>query len=267
MQLDVVAGLKGVRVVIVGASAGVGRSLAQQAVTAGAEVVAAARRTEALDALIAEAGGGVAVTADVTDPEQCAQLAERCREELGEVDLLVNATGVSVLRPIAEMTADEWSHLFTTNVVGSNNLIAAMVGTLSERAIVAALSSDAARLSPRSGLGAYGASKAALEQVLAAWRNEHAPTRFSCVAIGPTMPTEVSNNFDPDLLNTLLEDWMATGTLQLETMVTDDLAFALLGVFAAALPVPGVNLEHLTVRTPSAVLGSWAATRSQSPRS
>mgnify|MGYP002336473204 CR=1 FL=1 len=109
---------------------------------------------------------------------------------------------------------------------------------------------------------AYGASKAALEQVLAAWRHEHAPKRFSCVAIGATMPTEVSNGFDPDLLSVLLEDWMATGSLQLETMVTDDLAYALLGVFAAALPVPGVNLEHLTVRTPTADLGSWAATRS-----
>ena len=247
---------------VVGASSGVGRAVAAHAIRSGANVVVAARRAEALDALIADAGKGLAVPTDITDPEQCSVLAARCVDELGQLDLVINATGVSVLRPIADMSTEDWWTVFGTNVVGASHLISATIGMLSESAIVATLSSVAAHQKPRTGLGGYTASKTALEVVLAAWRNEHAPIRFSCVEIGDTSPTEVADAFDPELLTRFLEDWAVTGFLQVGWMTTDDLAVALLGILAAALPVPGVNLEHVTMRTPTAVRGSWAATRS-----
>ena len=89
--------------------------------------------------------------------------------------------------------------------------------------------------------------------------HERAPIRFACIAIGATMPTEVSNEFDPDLLVRMLYDWIGAGMMQTEAMDTDDLAFGLLGVLAAVLPVPGVNIEHLTLRSPTPVVGSTAA--------
>jgi NAD(P)-dependent dehydrogenase (short-subunit alcohol dehydrogenase family) len=222
--------------------------MATHAIRSEASVVVAARRAEALDSLIADAGRGLAVPTDITDAAQCAVLADRCVDELGQLHLVINATGVTILRRIAEMSTEDWSKVFGTNVVGASNLIAATIGTLSESAIVATVSSVAAH-------------QAALEVPLAAWRNEHAPIRFSCVEVGDTAPTEVADGFDEDRLSTLLEDWSVTGVLQVGWMTVDDLAFALLGVLAAGLPVPGVGLEHVTLRTPTAVRGSWAATR------
>lgn len=255
-----VAGLDGRRVLVVGASAGVGRSVARQAVDAGARVVATARRQDRLDELVAEAGGGIAVAADITDPLGCAELARRCEAELGCLDLVVNATGISLLRPVADTTPDEWARLLTTNVTGCNELIRAALPLLGADGMVVTLSSEAVTR-PRSGVGAYAASKAALEATIAAWRHECAPTRFACVAIGATMPTEVADGFEPELLGQVLEDWMVTGTMQTETMATDDVAAALLGMLAAVLPVAGVNIDHVVLRSPAPIVGSWAARR------
>jgi NAD(P)-dependent dehydrogenase (short-subunit alcohol dehydrogenase family) len=255
-------GLRGTRVLVVGASSGVGRATAVGAVRAGADVVLSARREAALHAAVAEAGGGTAIPADITDPEQCATLAGRCADQLGGLDVVINATGITLLRPIADTSATDWAEVLTTNVVGCHQLIGAVVGCLSANAIVATLSSEAVTR-PRAGLGAYTASKAALEASLAAWRHEHAPVRFACVAIGATMPTEVSNDFDRDLLDVMLSDWLGTGMMQTGVMPTDDLAAALLGLVAAVLPFPDVNLEHVLLRSPAAVVGSQAANRPQ----
>jgi NAD(P)-dependent dehydrogenase (short-subunit alcohol dehydrogenase family) len=221
--------------------------------------VAAARRQDVLEGLVQEAGGGVAVVTDITDPSQCQDLVARCVEEFGAIDLVVNVTGISILRGIHDTSREDWTKIISTNVVGCNELIRAAVSSLSPNAIVAALSSEAVTR-PRAGMGAYTASKAALEASLAAWRHELAPIRFACIAIGSTMPTEISNDFDPDLLQVMLQDWIGTGMMQTAIMPTDDLAYALLGVLCAVLPVPDVNIEHLTLRSPSAVVGSMAAT-------
>lgn len=254
-----VAGLRDARMLVVGASSGIGRAVAATAIASGARVVAAARREAMLEELVAEAGGGVGVPTDITDPPQCGALAERCAAELGSIDVVVNATGISSLQRISETTADVWANVLMTNVVAGNELIRALLPHLSPDAIVAMLSSEAVTR-PRAGLGAYTASKAALESSLAAWRHEHPPFRFSCVAVGATMPTEVSNDFDPGLLDEMLHDWIGTGMMQTAVMPTEDLARSLLGILASVLPFPGVGVEHVTLRSPSAVVGSHAAT-------
>jgi NADP-dependent 3-hydroxy acid dehydrogenase YdfG len=256
--MEHVAGLAGVRTLVVGASSGLGRSVARLAVASGARVVAAARRQDLLDELVSEAGGGVALATDITDLAQCQALVAKCVDEFDAIDLVVNVTGVSVLRSIAETSREDWTKVIDTNVVGCNSLIRAAVDHLSSNGIVAAVSSEAVTR-PRAGMGAYTASKAALEASLAAWRHERAPIRFSCIAIGATMPTEISNEFDPELLETMLDDWIGTGMMQTAAMPTDDVAFALLGVLASVLRVPDVNIEHLTLRSPTPVVGSMAA--------
>src|SRR4051812_577005 len=87
--------LEGQRVLVVGASAGIGRELARQAIQDGAQVVLAARRLDRLTELAQEAGGGTPVVADITDPQSCASLAEKISSELGTVDLVVCSAGYS----------------------------------------------------------------------------------------------------------------------------------------------------------------------------
>jgi len=107
---------------------------------------------------------------------------------------------------------------------------------------------------PRPGIGAYSTSKAALERLVEAWRVEHPRLRFTTVTIGATFPTDFSTGFDPRLLDRMLTDWISRGLAQEEMMNPQDVADVLLGIVASGLGRPGVCLERLTLRSPTAVV-------------
>lgn len=89
------------RLLVVGASSGIGRALAQAATAEGWKVAAAARREALLDEL-ADETGSVAIRADVTDETQCHGLVERAVEALGGLDALVYTAGTVPLQPPPE---------------------------------------------------------------------------------------------------------------------------------------------------------------------
>ena len=94
--------LSSARVLVVGASAGIGRAFARHAVALGGRVCVAARRIDALEALCREAGGGHPVTADVTDPDACRRLVDEAVAHMGGLDLVLHTAGAGALGPIAE---------------------------------------------------------------------------------------------------------------------------------------------------------------------
>lgn len=240
--------MKGARVAVVGASAGIGRAFATAALAAGARVVVAARRGEAL----AELAGAHAVTADVCDEVGRAAIIHLCRDHLGGLDLLFHAVGWADLRHLADTGDDAWRATLDTNVVAYNRLVAAALPLLAPPAIVAVLSSESAG-APRSGLVAYAASKAALETSARGWQVEHPGLRFSVVAAGATQPTEFGDGFDGDLLGPALGDWSRRGLMQAAFMDTDEVASVLAGLYGVALANPSVGVEHVVLRSPSAV--------------
>lgn len=242
--------LAGKRIAVIGASAGIGRAFATRAGREGAHLVLAARRHDVLSEVIAEAGTGVAVAADISDPADCARVAEVVENTLGEVDLVFVSVGIAPLRLFADNTAEHWRELFDTNVIGVHQIIRACLPLMAPSGIVAALSSDTVG-QPRRGLGAYAATKSALAESMSAWRVEHPRNRFSCVVVGGTQPTDFTSGFDPDLLDDVLVDWFARGLVPAHSMPTDDVAAVLAGMFASAADFPGVGLEHLVLKPPS----------------
>ena len=248
-------GMHGSRVLVVGASSGIGREFAVRATQGGATTVLVARRRDLLEETAALAGGGHVVCADVADADDCARVAREATEVLGAVDLLLYCVGYAPLRALSDTTAEDWRAVFDANVVGLHQLIRSTLPTFSDRAIVAAISSEAVA-QPRSALGAYVSSKAALEQMLRVWRIEHPAVRFSCIAVGATVPTEFGREFDPGLLGASLDDWVRHGLVQEQFMATGELADVVAGVLAAALPYPGIGVEHISLRSPSRVLGA-----------
>jgi len=248
--------LAGQRVVVVGASAGIGRAFAVRAVRQGAAVVMAARRGERLEEMRAEAGGGTCATVDARRPEDCARLAHVVRQELGGIDVLLCSFGYAPLRMVADTTADDWTSVFETNVVGVHQVIRACLALLSPDAIVTALSSESVA-QPRSALGAYSSSKAALDRLLEAWRTEHPGIRFCNAVVGATFPTDFAAGFDPELLTRALEDWAGRGLAQREFMSAQDVADVLAGIVAAVSRYPAVCVERLTLRSPSPVVGTF----------
>jgi NAD(P)-dependent dehydrogenase (short-subunit alcohol dehydrogenase family) len=263
-----VSTLEGKRVLVVGASAGIGRSFAVQAVQDGADVVLVARRAEALRQAVAEAGGGHVVAADVCDEagiEGLVAAVVGCftadgpsydggGAPAGPIDLVVHCAGATPLRLLRDSDGDDWRRTFEINVVAVNQLIRALLPHLAPGAIVGVASSEAAAR-PWTGLVAYGATKAALDASLQGWRLEHPEVRFACLVVGPTQPTEFGDGFDPDLLGRTFADWARHGMLPETFMDTGELAGFLVGTLAAALAHPGVGLEHVVLRSPSPVLG------------
>jgi NADP-dependent 3-hydroxy acid dehydrogenase YdfG len=248
--------LAGRSLLVVGASAGIGRAVALAAVAQGADVVVAARRAGKLDELVAEAGGGHPVVADASDAGDCDRLTAEAVDRVGPLDAVVYAAGRAPLRALVDTGPDEWWDVLGTNVVGANQLVRAVVGAgrMSERGVVALLSSEAAEQA-RYGLGAYGASKAALDASVRAWRNEHPEVRFCRVVVGQTFPTEFGDGFPPDVLAAAFEHWGRHGLLQSEFMTPAGVAGVIVSTLAGALAHPDVGVHDVVLRSPSAPVG------------
>ncbi len=245
--------LAGKRVVVVGASAGIGRAFAVRAGKEGAKLVVAARRGDRLAEVVEEAGGGTPVVVDVRQPQDCARIGEVAKKALGHVDLLLISSGYAPLKLFTDTDAQDWLDVFETNVIGVHETIRAHLPALTPSAIVAAMSSDSVR-HPHTALGAYSSSKAAMEQCLVSWRMENPGYRFSCVEVSGTVPTDFTSSFDPDLLGTAVTEWIARGLVQESRMTPEAVADVLAGIFATALDHPDVGLESVVVKSPTGPL-------------
>ena len=99
--------LRGKRVLLTGASSGIGEAAAEKFADAGATVIAVARRQELLDALAARitgrGGDAQAVSCDLSDLDAIDELVKT----VGPVDILINNAGRSIRRPLAE-SLDRW---------------------------------------------------------------------------------------------------------------------------------------------------------------
>src|SRR5687768_10567047 len=96
---------------VTGASSGFGDRFARVLYAAGASVVAAARRTDRLDALassIDDEARFAVVTADVTSDADCERLVDTTIERFGRVDILVNNAGTAVTLPAEIETPTEF---------------------------------------------------------------------------------------------------------------------------------------------------------------
>ena len=111
--------LKHANVVITGASSGIGRATALEMARRGANLVLAARRTERLEEVASQCRAlgvqAVAVTADVSNPDDCRRLIESA----GDVDVLVNNAGFAVLGTINEIDPAEIRGMMDTNYFGT----------------------------------------------------------------------------------------------------------------------------------------------------
>lgn len=207
-----------VRVAVVGASSGLGRCIATSLGQAGDSVALLARRRERLVDAAEEAGpGSLAVACDVTDEASVSQAVAAAVDGLGGLDGLVYTAGMAPLARLVDLRADQWRQAFDTNVVGAALVTAAALPHLIESGGVATyLSSIAASMTPPwPGLGAYAASKAALDTMVEAWRSEHPTVGFTRVVVGdcaggdgPSM-TEFPMSWDLELLGELHPEWTA----------------------------------------------------------
>jgi NAD(P)-dependent dehydrogenase (short-subunit alcohol dehydrogenase family) len=231
----------GLRLLVVGASSGIGHAVAVSAAERGAKVAVAARRTELLNAL-AEAIGGSAFELDVEDPVAITRVVNEAADALGGLDAVVFTSTVIPFAYIEDTDVASWLHAFSVNTVGANNVLRAAVPRLSDNGVVLVASShDVGR--PRAGVAAYSASKAALDEILHSWRNEHPELSVLRVGIGPTEDTEILRGADRDLLDQLLKLWVAQGALPARMSALRDVANTLVSLVTTAYENPTVVPE------------------------
>ncbi len=177
------------RVIVTGASSGIGLDAAHLLHEAGAEVCLVARRREVLAEVAAELGDRAWWYAcDVSDAGQVDGLAKAVQERWGGVDGLVNNAGIAPMASLEETDPEAWDKVFEVNVRGPYLLCRALGPMLKKGenpAVVNISSSLADRAIP--GMMAYNTSKAALNHMTRCLALEWAPT----VRVNAVMPAVV----------------------------------------------------------------------------
>ena len=163
---------------VTGASRGIGAAVALELARAGAHVILTARdgkRLEDVEEAIFAAGGNATIApVDLTEPEGIARLAAAIGQRWQALDIMVlSAAHFPQLGPTTQIDSREFNRTLTLNLMAQQALLAQFDGMLrrSADARVIALTSSVG-LAPRAYWGAYGASKAALEALLAAYAAE-----------------------------------------------------------------------------------------------
>jgi NAD(P)-dependent dehydrogenase (short-subunit alcohol dehydrogenase family) len=237
--------LDGRRVLVVGASSGVGRAIGIEAARAGAKVALAARRLDRLEEAAAGLPGAVALACDVTDPSSVVTAVDAAAASCGGLDAVVYATGIDPLMRIADVDADAWARLFATNVVGASLVIRRALPHLRASGGRVLLISATSVGRPLPGMGAYATSKAALEELARAWRSEHPEVSFGTVAIGMTLGTEVFEAWDRELMAEFGPVWDQRGHLFDNGpgyLDCDEVARTVVAVLAAPAFLPFVSV-------------------------
>lgn len=177
-------------VMVTGASSGIGRGVAVELSRRGAKLGLVARRTETLQEIVSEfesrGGKALAVPGDVQDALAVRAAADRFREQLGPIDVLIANAGIGSTNDSAELRASEVAGVINVNVIGAANSVAAVVPEMVARGrgqLVVISSLAAYRGLPKSA--AYCASKAAVSAFFESLRLDLQPRGIAVTIIHP----------------------------------------------------------------------------------
>jgi short-subunit dehydrogenase len=177
-------------VMITGASSGIGRGLANELAARGAKLGLIARRKDLLEEIVREAGAhgskAISLPASVEDAAAVRSAALRLANELGPIDVMIANAGIGTTTDAAELEPAEVARIFSVNVVGAANSVAAVVPEMVKRGrghLVAISSLAAYRGLPKSA--SYGASKAAVSSFFESLRLDLEPRGITVTIIHP----------------------------------------------------------------------------------
>ncbi|OBG80948.1 SDR family oxidoreductase [Mycobacterium sp. E3305] len=232
--------LDGKRILLTGASSGIGEAAAELLAREGATVAVVARREDLLDALaerITAAGGSaVALPCDVSDMDAVDALVADVEKRLGGVDILINNAGRSIRRPLAE-SLERWHDVertITLNYYAPLRLIRGLAPGMLERGDGHVINvSTWGVLSEASPLFAvYNASKAALSAVSRVVETEWGPKGvhsttlyYPLVATPMIAPTKAYEGM-PALTSEEAAEWMLTAARTRPVRIAPRMAIA-----------------------------------------
>lgn len=203
--------------VITGGGRGIGRSIALNYASEGAEVALIARTNEQIEqtsTLVSELGrNSLPVKADISNEKEVFNAFEKIYDRFGRIDILVNNAGVEFKKSFLQMPMDEWDKTMNVNVRGTVICIKAVLQGMQKRQegnIINIASGAGLRGLP--GSAAYAASKAAIVALSYSLADELRDQNIRVNAICPGLiKTDIldSSNLADKRLNILLPDDVA----------------------------------------------------------
>lgn len=182
--------LHGKAVIVTGSGRGLGRAYALDAATAGAAVVVNDVDPQAAETVVADirAAGGRAVADghSVADPEGAQALVDRCVEEFGSLDGLVNNAGVLTEAPAWETTDEQSARMVSVNVLGTIYCGHAAIRRMRAAGTAASIVNVTSGTHlGQPGLAVYGATKGAVASLTYGWALDLAGTPVRVNALSP----------------------------------------------------------------------------------
>ena len=189
--------LAGRRVLVTGASRGIGEAIARGCASAGAAVALVARSQGPLQELAADLGGTWHV-ADLADPDSVHGLLGQVEADGGPVDVLVNNAGIELADAFVDMSAAGLEQIYRVNLLTPVELCRQALPGMLERARGHIVNvSSLSGVAPFPGLAAYSSTKSGLTQFTAGLRADlkGSPIGTTVVELGP-IPTDMLSRVD-----------------------------------------------------------------------
>jgi NAD(P)-dependent dehydrogenase (short-subunit alcohol dehydrogenase family) len=204
-QLQRMFDLTGRVAIVTGGTRGIGRSIAEGFVTAGAKVAVASRKADACEeterALVATGGEAMGVPTHMGDLEALHALVEQTVDRFGGLDILVHNAATALREDLGSYTIDAYNKSMDVNLRGPVFLVQEALPYLEKSgsaSIINVLSAGAFLFATFQAT--YAAAKAALYSFTRAWAAEFAPRGIRVNALAPgTVDTDMVRNNPPEV--------------------------------------------------------------------
>jgi short-subunit dehydrogenase len=167
--------LNGKRILITGATGGIGSNTAKLLASGGATLFLTGRRVDALSALAQSLNIPVncIFPADLSDPDAVAALSLRVQEAMGGIDMLVNAAGIGIIKPIDQLTLEDFTRTLNANLISTFLLMKAFLPGMKQtgKGLIINIPGVLGKV-PMAGAAAYSASKYGLTGMMQSIREE-----------------------------------------------------------------------------------------------
>ncbi|MGK5740149.1 SDR family NAD(P)-dependent oxidoreductase [Micromonospora sp. URMC 103] len=185
--------LAGTKALVTGATSGIGRATAMELAGLGAHVVVSGRDENRGNQVVEEirSAGGQAwfVATDLHDAATARALARAAKEQLGQVDVLVNTAGIYPFGPTEQIAEEQFDAVYSLNVKAPYFLVAELAPEMAMRGrgAIVNVTTMVAEFGA-AGFSLYGSSKAAMVLLTKSWAAEYGPSgvRVNAVSPGPT---------------------------------------------------------------------------------
>lgn len=172
---DIMEKLNGKKILVVGATGGIGSNLVKLLHQSGASVFISGRNQAKLSSVGASIGipNSRICAADISVPSDVEMLATRVNEEMGILDIMVNASGLGIIKPLEQLTLEDFNSSLQTNLVGSFLLVKSFLPPMKEakKGLIINIPGVLGKV-PMAGAAAYSASKYGLVGMMQSVREE-----------------------------------------------------------------------------------------------